>query len=86
MTRHNDQQHAQRHHDDVAVLQNQIGQVKRLEQGSFGHDLKEHHDDHKCHQQSVFTQVVFQEGRAASGRRGCACVGGCHVNSLLMSR
>ena len=35
-----DQQHAERHDDDVAVLQDQVGQVDRLEQHSVGLPLE----------------------------------------------
>ena len=39
-----DQQHAQRHHDDEAVLLHQVGEVHRLEQRAVGGELEEHHD------------------------------------------
>ena len=54
------QQHAQRHDDDVAVLQHQVGQVQRLHQGAVGHDLEEHHDRDQRQQQPVLAQVATQ--------------------------
>ena len=42
-----DQQHAEGHDDHVAVLQDQVGQVQRLQQRAVGHDLEEGHDRHQ---------------------------------------
>ena len=38
------QQHAERHDDDVTVLQHEIGEIERLQQRAVGHDLEEQHD------------------------------------------
>ena len=87
---HDHQQHAQRHDDDVAVLQDQIGQVQRLEQRAVGHHLEKHHDRDQRDQHAVFAQVVLQHARrffgvgllCIGGRGGC---GGGHVNGFLVS-
>ena len=54
MAGHDDQQHAQRHDDDVAVLQHEVGQVERLQQRAVGHELEEDHDDEQRQQHAVF--------------------------------
>ena len=53
-----DQQHAQRHDDDVAVLQDQVGEVQRLQQRAVGHELEEDHDRDQRQQHAVLAQVV----------------------------
>jgi hypothetical protein len=56
-----DQQHAERHDHDVAVLQHQIGQVQRLQQRAVGHDLEEQHDRKQRQQHAVVAQIVLDE-------------------------
>ena len=68
------QQHAQRHDDDVAVLQHQVGEVERLQQRAVGHELEEHHDRDQRQQHAVLAQIVLEEARmlrraAAAGLR-----------------
>ena len=58
---HDHQQHAQRHDDDVAVLQDQVRQVQRLEQRAVGHVLEERHDRHERQQHAVLADVVLEE-------------------------
>ena len=55
------QQHAERHDDDVAVLQDEIGEVERLQQRAVGHDLEEQHDREQRQQHAVVAQVVLDE-------------------------
>lgn len=45
MPGHDDQKHAYRQNDDMAVLREKVGQVDRFEQDPAGDHLKEHHDD-----------------------------------------
>jgi hypothetical protein len=56
-----DEQHAERHDHDVAVLQHQIGQIERLQQRAVGHELEEQHDDEQRHQHAVAAQIVLDE-------------------------
>ena len=44
MAGHDHQQHAERHDDDIAVLQHEICEIERLQQRAVGHNLKEQHD------------------------------------------
>ena len=62
MPRHNDDQHAQRHDDDIAVLQKQVRHVHRFQQGAVRHDLEERHDRDQREQQPVFPKVPHQIG------------------------
>ena len=55
------QQHAERHDDDVAVLQDEIGEVERLQQRAVGHDLEEQHDREQRQQHAVVAQIVLDE-------------------------
>jgi hypothetical protein len=68
-----DDQHAQRHDDDVAVLQQQVGEVDRLEQRTVRHDLEERHDRDQREQQTVFAQVRLEIGYPARRRRALGC-------------
>ena len=45
MTDHDDQEHPERHHQDVAVLQEDVRDVEGLEHHAAGRDLEEGHDD-----------------------------------------
>ena len=63
-----DQQHAERHDDDVAVLQHQIGQVDRLEQHAVGGELEEHHDDDQRQHQAVVAEIAGQRRDGDRGR------------------
>ncbi len=60
MPGHNDQQHSERHNDDIAVLQYEIGEVQRLHQHAAGHDLEKDHDRDERKQHSRFAQIVFE--------------------------
>ncbi len=60
MARHDDQQHAQRHDDDEAVLLDQIAQVDRLEQRSGSGELEEDHDGDQRQDQAIVAQIVDQ--------------------------
>ncbi|MNL06275.1 hypothetical protein D3C87_1269080 [compost metagenome] len=53
-------QHAQRHDHDVAVLQQQVGQVEWLHQRPAGGHLEEHHDDDQRGQKTVFTRAALE--------------------------
>ena len=55
-----DKQHTKRHDDDIAVLQNQIGEVQRLHQHTASHDLEEDHDRDQRDQHAGFTQIVLE--------------------------
>ena len=55
------QQHAERHDDDVAVLQHEIGQIERLQQRAVGHDLEEQHDREQRQQHAIVAQIVLDE-------------------------
>jgi hypothetical protein len=63
---HDDEQHAQRHDDDVAVLQEDVGQVQRLQQRAVGEHLEEAHDEDQGQQHAVVAQMGRQE--LAQGR------------------
>jgi hypothetical protein len=64
------EQHAQRHDDDVAVLQHQICQVERLQQRAVGQELEKSHDDDERHQHAVLAHVALQ--KAGVGAARCA--------------
>jgi hypothetical protein len=68
------EQHAQRHDDDVAVLQHQVRQVERLQQRAVGQELEQPHDDDERHQHAVLAHVALQEAgvRPARCMRWCA--------------
>ena len=55
------QEHAERHDDDVAVLQHEVGHVERLQQRAVGHDLEEQHDRKQRQQHAVTAQIVLDE-------------------------
>ena len=59
MAGYNHHQHAQRHDDDIAVLQDQIGQIKRTQQSAVGRNLKEGHDCDQGQQHAVLTHIIF---------------------------
>ena len=61
MPGHDDQQHAERHDDDVAVLQHQVGEVERPQQRAVGHDLEEQHDDQERQQHAVVAEMGLDE-------------------------
>ena len=61
MPRHNHQQHPQRHHHNVAVLQNQVGDIERLEQNATGAKLKKQHNHEQRNQHSIFANVAFEQ-------------------------
>ena len=76
MTGHDHQQHAERHDNDVAVLQHEIGEIERLQQRAVGHDLEEQHDGEQRQQHAVGAQVVLDEtGMPALFRNGNRLVG-----------
>lgn len=60
MARDDDEQHSKRHDDDIAVLQNEIGEVQRLHENAAGHDLEEDHDCNERKQHPGFTQIVLE--------------------------
>ena len=60
MAGHDDQQHAQRHHDDIAVLQDDVGQVDRLEQHAIGKILEEQHDQDQRQQQAIVAHIGLE--------------------------
>ncbi len=60
-----DEQHAERHDDDVAVLQEQVGDVDRPQQRAVGHDLEERHDGDQREQQPVLAHVLDEIGADA---------------------
>ena len=66
MTRHDHEQHAQRHHDDVAVLKNEVGQVQRLKQCAVSHHLEENHDGDQRNQQTIFAQIILEKAGASA--------------------
>ncbi|MGY4594278.1 Spy/CpxP family protein refolding chaperone [Bradyrhizobium sp. GM22.5] len=74
-----DEQHAERHDDDVAVLEHQIGQVERLQQRAASHDLEEQHDRDQRHQHAVIAQIVLDEAAvpALLGQRNRLVGHGC---------
>ena len=54
-----DQQHAQRHDDDVGVLHHQIGDVDRRDRGVIlGDEIEEADDQQQRHEQAVVAQIV----------------------------
>ncbi len=62
------QEHAERHDDDIAVLQHQIGEIERLQQRAVGHDLEEQHDRKQRQQHAVVAQIVLDKA-GVSGQR-----------------
>ncbi|MPL90050.1 hypothetical protein SDC9_36095 [bioreactor metagenome] len=80
VARDDDDQHPERHDDDVAVLQEQVGDVDRAHQRARGHDLEEQHDRDQGDQQAVIAHVRFQIGlQRAAVRDG---PGGLHRHFL----
>ena len=65
MPRYDDQQHAQRHDDDVGVLQEQVGDVLGGQEIHIQHPAhhggKEEHDGHQRQQHPVFAQVPAEQ-------------------------
>ena len=81
MTGYDDEQHAQRHDDDVAVLQHQIGQVQRPQERAVGYDLEEQHDDEKREHHAVVAEMSSDEFHPGSLWPGSAnIVGGSRVH------
>jgi len=64
-----DQQHAERHDDYIAVLQDEIGDVERRKRYAVGHEVEETHDHEQGEQQPVIAQAVLPEARPRAGRR-----------------
>src|SRR5580692_1002121 len=64
MAGHDDEQHAERHDHDIAVLQHQIGEVERLQQRAIGHELEEQHDREQREQHAVIAEVVPDKAAA----------------------
>jgi hypothetical protein len=56
-----DQQHTQRHNDDIAVLQHKIGDIDRSHQDAIGLVLEEDHDRDQGDQHPIFTNIAFEE-------------------------
>ena len=81
VARHDDQQHAQRHDDDVAVLQDQVGHVDRLEQRAVGGELEEHHDGQQRQQQRIVADIGLDEAHDVR-LRPAACGG--HVGHVSL--
>ena len=81
----NHQQHADRHDDDVAVLQHEVGQVDRLQEDPACRDLEERHDRDQREKDAVLTQMAAQEAPAAfrrgGGMGGCGACGIGHARS-----
>src|SRR5690242_2047296 len=75
----NDEQHAERHDHDVAVLQHQIGEIERLQQRAVGHDLEEQHDRKQRQQHAVIAQIVLDEAGVRRLRERNRLVG--HIRS-----
>ena len=85
MARHDDEQHAQRHDDDVAVLQNEVGHVDRLEQRAVGGELEEYHDDQQRQQQGVVADIGLDETEnLRPGRWPCWLYLSCHLSHDFM--
>ena len=61
MARHDNEQHAQRHDDDVAVLQDEVGHVDRFEQRARCRELEEYHDHQQREQQRVVADIGLDE-------------------------
>ncbi len=62
------QQHAERHDDDVAVLQDEVGHIDAAEEHAAGDDLEEGHDEKQGNKQAVVAKIVLPEARVR-GRR-----------------
>ena len=71
---HDDEQHPEGHHEDVAVLQEDVRHVERLEHHAIGRDLEEGDDDQERDEHAGAAQAAEprQQGveRALLGRGG----------------
>ena len=56
----NDQQHADSHDDDIAVLQEQVRQVDRFKHDAIGHNLEEGKNGDQRNNHAVFTDMGAQ--------------------------
>ncbi len=62
------QQHAERHDDDVAVLEDEVGYIDAAEEHAAGDDLEERHDEKQGNKQAVVAKIALPEARVP-GRR-----------------
>jgi hypothetical protein len=58
---YDDEQHAERHDDDIAVLQHEVGEVQGPQQSAVGHHLEEQHDDQQRQQHAVVAEMALDE-------------------------
>ncbi len=72
----NHDKHAKRHDDDITVLQQQVGDVHRLQQCAIRQDLEQGHDADQSEQQAIFAQIADEVIQNAGLRRGGVCVCG----------
>jgi hypothetical protein len=62
------QQHAERHDDDVAVLEDEVGHINAAEEYAASDNLKERHDEKQGNKQPVVAKIALPEARVARQR------------------
>ena len=76
------QQHAERHDDDVAVLQDEVGDIDAAEEHAAGDDLEERHDEKQGNKQAVVAKIALPEARVPAD--GSAAGAPVMIVSVLM--
>ncbi len=57
------QEHAERHDDDVAILQDEVGHIDAAEEHAASDDLEERHDQKQGNKQAVIAKIALPEAR-----------------------